>query len=186
MKNSEEKHIIFVCTGNTCRSPMAEAIFRYESKRRGLTVTVSSAGTAASGNTSMHLYSLRTLLNHGLSIDNFVPTQLTDERIQTAFAVVCMTEQQKTSILDYCQRTLLPTDKKVYAFSDFCGVSIPDPYGLGQDAYEATYLALEGGMSALIETLFPVTVPKKKTKTVSKKKSTGTKKPAPKKEKEEL
>ena len=53
MGNTEEKHVLFVCTGNTCRSPMAEAIFRYESHRRGLPVTVSSAGTAAAEQVGM-------------------------------------------------------------------------------------------------------------------------------------
>ena len=41
-------HLLFVCTGNTCRSPMAEAIARHIAAERGLDdVTVASAGTSA-------------------------------------------------------------------------------------------------------------------------------------------
>lgn len=38
--------VLFVCLGNICRSPLAEAAFRHEAEKAGLTVTVDSAGTA--------------------------------------------------------------------------------------------------------------------------------------------
>ena len=157
MKNYEGQSIIFVCTGNTCRSPMAEAIFRWEAKRRGLPVTVTSAGTDVAKGSGMHLHSLRTLANHGLTVENFSSTELTAERISQATAIVCMTAEQKARIVYFCDCLLLDEAKgKIYAFADFCGYSIPDPYGYPIEAYEATFSALEGGMSAIIDKLFPV------------------------------
>jgi len=157
MKQTEEKTVIFVCTGNTCRSPMAEAIFRYEAKRRGLAVSVCSAGTEAAVGGGMHLHSLRTLASHGLSIENFSPTQLTLEMLKSAYAVVCMTERQKEVVAYNHARVCAPseTEKRVFAFADFCGYSIPDPYGCPIEEYERTYEALVGGMSAMIDKLFP-------------------------------
>ena len=136
---------------------MAEAIFRYEAKRRGLAVSVCSAGTEAAVGGGMHLHSLRTLASHGLSIENFSPTQLTLEMLKSAYAVVCMTERQKEVVAYNHARVCAPseTEKRVFAFADFCGYSIPDPYGYPIDAYERTFLALEGGMSAIIDGLFP-------------------------------
>ena len=191
-----EKLVVFVCTGNTCRSPMAEAIFRYEAKRRGLPATVRSAGTDAALKGSMHLHSLRTLANHGLSVENFMPTPLSEEVMKEAAAIVCMTEPQKEWTV-YRYKQLLGEEgaQKIYAFSDFCGYSVPDPYGQPMEAYEDTFNALEGGMSALIDVLFPKkqpSEPKKPTvkqtlvgegKTVLKKKTTGARKGRPKKEK---
>lgn len=192
-----EKLVVFVCTGNTCRSPMAEAIFRYEAKRRGLPATVCSAGIEADVRGRMHLHSLRTLANHGLAIENFTPTPLSEKLMKEAAAIVCMTESQKELAAHRCERLLGEEGaQRVYAFSDFCGYSIPDPYGQPMEIYEDTYKKLEGGMSALIDVLFPQkpssrskkgtgkkseTVEKTET-TETKKKRTGARKGRPKKE----
>ena len=159
MTKPDVKKVIFVCTGNTCRSPMAEAIFRSEAKRRGFNVQVGSAGTEAAAGKGINLYSLRTLAAHGLSVENFTATQLTAQEAADAFAVVCMTEPQKRLVASLITKELGENgakSKKVYAFSDFCGYEIPDPYGGSMEVYDRTFQALEGGMSAVIEGLFPI------------------------------
>ena len=75
-----------------------------------------------------------------------------------------MTEQQKGMVSYYhCQisGSREKTAQVVYSFCDFCGYSIPDPFNYPIEAYEQTYQALAGGMSAIIDRLFPA--PKKKT-----------------------
>lgn len=163
MNERNTKNVIFVCTGNTCRSPMAEAVFRYEAKRRGIVgVTVASAGTQASTSGRMHPFSLRTLEMNGLTIENFSPSPLTDEAILQSFAIICMTDEQR-DVVAYMRWKLLKTSERaennVYAFSDFTGYQIPDPYGQGEDAYVVTYEAITNGMDAIFAQLFPVEEP---------------------------
>ncbi len=49
MSEPSRPAILFVCLGNICRSPLAEAAFRLEAERLGLDVTVDSAGTGYDG-----------------------------------------------------------------------------------------------------------------------------------------
>ena len=108
--------------------------------------------------------------------------------MKEAAAIVCMTEPQKEWTA-YRYKQLLGEEgaQKIYAFSDFCGYSVPDPYGQPMEVYEDTFNALEGGMSALINALFPKNAEKPTAenmkKTATKKKTTGARKGRPKKEK---
>ena len=159
MKEEEEKKIIFVCTGNTCRSPMAEAIFRYELKRLGKTgVSVSSAGTLAGRSEGMNPHSLQVLSENGFYVWNFSSTQLTSEMILTAYAIVCMTDEQR-DVVSYMRYKLLSdkedAENNVYAFSDFAGCEIPDPYGQGIEAYRAVFETLLKGMGTIVAGLLP-------------------------------
>ena len=159
MSTEEEKKIIFVCTGNTCRSPMAEAVFRYELKRLGKTgISVSSAGTLAGRSTRMNPHSLEVLSENGFYVWNFSSTQLTSEMILTAHAIVCMTDEQR-DVVSYMRYKLLSdkedAENNVYAFSDFAGCEIPDPYGQGIDSYRKVFATLLEGMPKIVQGLFP-------------------------------
>ncbi len=154
MSTKEEKKIIFVCTGNTCRSPMAEAIFRYEAKRLGKTgVAVSSAGTLAGRSEGMNPHSLQVLSENGFYVWNFSSTQLTAEMILTAQAIVCMTDEQR-DVVSYMRYKLLSdqedAENNVYAFSDFAGYEIPDPYGQGVESYRKVFTMLLEGMPKIV------------------------------------
>lgn len=60
--------IIFVCTGNTCRSPMAEALFKSIAEREGLNVNVRSAGVFASPNGKATPHAVEALFENTLPL----------------------------------------------------------------------------------------------------------------------
>ena len=157
----EEKKIIFVCTGNTCRSPMAEAVLRSELKRLNIgDVSVFSAGLEPSKNGNINPHSAAVLSENGLSIENFASRALDEEMLTNAYAVICMTDSQRDILMDMRWNLLRRTglseiENNVYSFSDIAGYEIPDPFGRDKECYRLTYTKIAGGMAAIIAKLFP-------------------------------
>ncbi|MCI7530481.1 MAG: hypothetical protein MSA47_03335 [Christensenellaceae bacterium] len=135
--------IAFVCTGNTCRSPMAEAIFRFYAKEKGLdNVEVSSYGLRIDPNERVTSdKAVKAVKNIGIPIRAKKAKAVTENVINTADYVIVMTEAQK-KILPY---------ENVFTFDSLTGGGdIPDPYGEGQDAYDATAFRLKLAIQNLI------------------------------------
>ena len=162
MTRKNEKKIIFVCTGNTCRSPMAERILCKALEERELKgFSVSSAGIAARNRDKINPKSAQVLGEHGLSFDNFFAKTIDEKSLCEAFAVVCMTEEQKDILLDMRWQALKKEDtvgdkeieNNIYAFCEFTGYSVIDPFGRDIDCYRYVYGLLSAGMPALIEKL---------------------------------
>ncbi len=193
MSAKKPKQILFVCTGNTCRSPMAQALLAREISRLGIEgFEAKSAGLAASKEGKLNPLSEQVLNENGLCLDGFCSTLLDEKLLTGAKAIVCMTESQRDEVAYARWRLLTEKGRKrisdnVYAFSAFCGRDVPDPYGYGVEEYRFVFSMLEGGMYALMDKILgkelramlrqemgesdPAPVKKKKTskKTASKK-----------------
>ncbi len=85
--------ILIVCTGNTCRSPMAEAILRRKLQRNGLhDMNVLSAGVATEHGFPAHPLAIGTCLAHGLKLNSHRTRQASATVVQSADIILGMTE----------------------------------------------------------------------------------------------
>ena len=94
------KRILLVCTGNTCRSPMAEALFRRMAEARGIPVKVKSAGVAAMAGQPMSRHAADVLRTKGLDPSGFRSSELTEADVEWADAILTMTANHKRHVLE--------------------------------------------------------------------------------------
>ena len=139
------KKILFVCTGNTCRSPMAEAMLKQMAREKNIQLKVSSAGLCANVGAPISEYA-----NKALELMGFHPVkrkakQLTKEMTENYNLILTMTIMHKIRLIG-C--------KNVLTLSEFTGCGeIIDPYGQPLEAYLKTAETLKECCKIILETL---------------------------------
>lgn len=148
-------HILFICTANICRSPVAEAILKDRLNQRELTDwTVSSAGTWAQQKRPASANSVIVSKNfYGLDISDHLARIVELSHLANADLVLCMetghAEALRFEFHEYADKVFLLSQMVGPAFS------IEDPYGGPLKAYESMAKELEDiidrGLDKIIE-----------------------------------
>lgn len=143
------KRILFVCTGNTCRSPMAEAILRQKLKWAGIKgIAVSSAGIGAVDGEKMSPNAFLALKQLGITCYSFRSRRLTEKILSRSDLVITMTETQKKS---------LSRKDCVYTAPEIAGgQEIKDPFGGSQEEYIRVSHELERVCNVLLQKMTEV------------------------------
>ncbi|MBS4175413.1 low molecular weight protein arginine phosphatase [Bacillus sp. FJAT-49736] len=133
-------NILFICTGNTCRSPMAEAILK---NKKLDDIKVRSAGIFASNGSNAAENALKVLQENNIHHQH-TSKMLTQEDIIWADYIFTMTEGHKELIVD--QHPFI-ADKtftlKEFVYNSKIDTDVSDPYGGNVDVYRETYKELE-------------------------------------------
>lgn len=133
-------NVIFVCTGNTCRSPMAE----YYLKSKNLNdVSIKSRGF--SGGDSANEKSIAVMKEVGIDISNHISKNITADEVQNADAIICMTESHRQRLLLYGA-----DNSKLYVLGD----GIADPFGCDIDTYRTCRDEIFSNIDKLIKNSF--------------------------------
>ena len=152
------KHILFVCTGNSCRSVMAAGLMRQLLNRARIdTVSAESAGVFAIEGMSPTRETQRVLQDIGVDCSDHRARMLTPEMIQAADLVFVMERFQAEEVL---QRLPSAKDKvhllKPYGLTQRDAVvnpNIPDPIGKPLEVYEVCFAEIREAIERVVKSL---------------------------------
>lgn len=134
---SRKRKILFVCTGNSCRSVMAEGLLCLAMEQRDRKdVHIMSAGTDTMPGMGPTMETVEAMSAEGVDISGHLSQQLTPDLVRHADAIFCMTEHHREQIL----ASIPEVQSKVFllkAFeNDLSGdMDIPDPIGQPMSVY---------------------------------------------------
>ena len=133
------KTLLFICTANICRSPMAEGIFNALAEERGLAWRAASAGVVALVDEDIAPNARAALGEVGIYTEGHRGRQVSEEMLKEADLVLTMGPRHSATL----HKRFGDLPGKVYTLPEYAtGVSseegIPDPYGYTMTAYRAS------------------------------------------------
>ncbi|MBB4825398.1 protein-tyrosine phosphatase [Sporosarcina luteola] len=150
-RHLKKVHVLFVCLGNICRSPMAEAVFRHMVEEEGAEgcIAVDSAATSSwHVGDPPHKGTVAKLRENGISSEGMAGRQLNLSDFDKFDYIIGMDDSNIRTIRDLLGQ---PDHPKIFRLLDLTehGRDVPDPYYTGD--FQETYELVIGGCRILLD-----------------------------------
>ena len=149
--------LLFVCLGNICRSPLAEGALRAEAGRRGLDLTVDSAGAGDwHAGEAPDRRAQATARRHGVDVSGLRARQVTPDDFRRFDHVIALDHDNLADL-----RALAPADAtaKLSLLLDWvpgrAGQAVADPWFGDQSGFETTWADVSAAARAIVDALSP-------------------------------
>jgi len=157
MQAQEKFKLLLVCTGNTCRSPMATGILKKLLEDKGIhQFEVESAGIASYPGSLASLFAVETCRNFGIDISQHSSRQLTKEMAEAADLILVMTPEHIDYIF-HLDQELAEKTFLLKAFpkrdEDTRDCSVRDPIGGSSQAYLSCFFDLDENLRRILPSL---------------------------------
>lgn len=140
--------ILFVCTGNTCRSPMAGAYFKSLCEKSGRTdITVETAGTFAGEGEPASMQSVAVMKDYGIDLSTHKSSRLTKGKVDSADLIIVMTTSHRQHIGSMSPSALKKT-RTLLEFTQTEG-NISDPFGGSEEIYSDCFSEMKEALDNL-------------------------------------
>ncbi len=148
--------VLFVCTGNTCRSPMAAGLFEKLIENDSELESIGSAGVAAYPGDKISHDTAVILKSKGIDSsksEQFRSREVTEELLTEATHVFAMTSSHLDTLVqafpDYAEKCYLVCD--FVSFDGKVGVDVPDPIGQGPRAYQMVASVFDSALPCIVQ-----------------------------------
>lgn len=148
-------NLLFVCTGNTCRSAMAEAVAQQlinQNPKEYGAFQVTSAGVMCAGTTPASPQAIVIAEKNGCDLSQFTAKQITEELAAAADYIFVMTRSHKmmldSAMPQYSDKVFL---LNAYAEGNPTAPDIPDPFGGSEEEYAQCFAVLKESIQIVLE-----------------------------------
>lgn len=150
--NTKPVSVLFVCLGNICRSPSAEAVFKHKAQQRGLALRIDSAGTHGYHiGSPADKRSQATGEARGYSFAGLSCRKVAESDFQEFDYIMAMDKANLANLQAQCPLALQHKLALFLSYSSVDEEEVPDPYYGGQKGFELVLDFIEDAAEALLD-----------------------------------